>query len=429
MPEQANDCGDGHWCSSGTQCWRAPANIGAIRQGELKCVNPSQEADLQRALNEQLKADRDKKLAEEEARRTRDERSRIDARSKEIERAAGAARKSLEQASVAQKQAAQQLQRAAEQRRQSDLQRLQKSNYEAVRSRKPETCAAKQIEAMATGSDPNKVQCGGNADASSPRPALPSAPAPRDKVWAEQLDNLKRNAVRLQPEERHFPPTNKVAAVPSTDNKCRTTFMCGTPPKQYACPCTIETPSLPATAKRIGSNAGGTGLSSSGGIEFQGGKLDSASVNIGKSQTFSLRDAQGQLFGVNTRLDAVQLQGAVSAGLGTKGAVIEVKGSGALLHGEATRGGTRATGDAGAAEVRASAGLGLQGVNAEAGAGAYLVRGRIDQSFTLAGFQVSGYAQAGIGVEAKAGFGVGPKDDKIQLGLGPLELGIEASRN
>jgi hypothetical protein len=62
-----------------------------------------------------------------------------------------------------------------------------------------------------------------------PSPALPQA----------QLDYLKRNAVSLQPETRKIgaanaaEPTNPLSGVGST-------FLCGTPPNQYACPASIE---------------------------------------------------------------------------------------------------------------------------------------------------------------------------------------------
>lgn len=210
IPEQANDCGNGNWCNSGTQCWRAPANIGSIREGEFKCVTPSQAADLQRALMEQLAAERQRKLAEEEEKRSRDEQRRIAAKMTELQKQEGAARRQLEQAASAQKQASQQFLQAAEQQR---LQRAQKLNADRARgaTQVPESCTLKQIQAIANGADPNKACSSIGTPAVQPLPT--NSPTPQEKASANQLDYLRRNAVRMQPDERKValpasPPSN-----------------------------------------------------------------------------------------------------------------------------------------------------------------------------------------------------------------------------
>jgi len=218
IPQEANDCGDGHWCNAGTQCWRAPVNIGSVRQGELHCVTPSQAADLERAIANQHTAEREQIIANEAIRRNNDEQHRIGARRGEIERQQAEARRKLEQAAIAQKQAAQQFQKAAEQQRQASLQGLQKLSKAQPQSRAaaPATCAAKQIQAIANGSDPEKILCGRGSNTPTVQPVLPNAPSQRDKAWADQLEYLKRNEVRLQPEERKLAPATPQASIPPT---------------------------------------------------------------------------------------------------------------------------------------------------------------------------------------------------------------------
>ncbi len=203
IPQEANDCGDGHWCNAGTQCWRAPSNIGSIRQGELKCVTPSQAGDLERALIEQLQAERQKKIAEEEERRRNEEQRRVEAKRKEIETQQADARQKLDKSALAQKQASQQLQKSADQQRQAELKRLQALRDEQL-SRPAvagESCDARKISAIALGNDPNKVVCSSSAPSAS-QPSPQKTLTPQEKAWADQLDYLKRNAVRLQPEVR-----------------------------------------------------------------------------------------------------------------------------------------------------------------------------------------------------------------------------------
>ncbi len=85
--------------------------------------------------------------------------------------------------------------------------------------------------------------------------------------------------------------------------------------------------------------------------------------------------------------------------------------------------------EGGTAEAKAKGNLGPSGVSANLEASAYIVTERIDQKFKVAGVTVDVHEQAGIGVEAKAAFGIAAKDANITTGIGPFELGVALSKN
>lgn len=168
---------------------------------------------------DQLAAQRQRTLAEEEERRKREEQRRIDARRAELQKQEAEAQKKLQQAASAQKQASQQLQRATEQQRQAELLQTQKVNGVKLQGRTPESCAIKQINAIAIGADPNKVLCG-TSDSPAGQVVQQKAQTSEDKAWNDQLDSLRRNAVRLQPEDRKItqppmPPSESPPRTPS----------------------------------------------------------------------------------------------------------------------------------------------------------------------------------------------------------------------
>jgi hypothetical protein len=89
------------------------------------------------------------------------------------------------------------------------------------------TWARRQLEELARGKNQVTVPVA---------PAGKNVTAPTN-ITKEQLDYLRRNIVVLQPEQR------KIALampVPPTAPQALSTFLCGTPPNQYACPTAIE---------------------------------------------------------------------------------------------------------------------------------------------------------------------------------------------
>ena len=218
IPQDADDCGGGRWCARGTQCWRATANVGSIRRGELECVTADQAAELEQAIAAQREEERQKRLAAEEAKRKAEQAKRDEKQRAEL-------RRQQEQDAASRRQADEQLRRASEQQRQAELQRAARLRDEELRRRAvpQESCDLRKIQAIANGQDPNKVLCsnptgqGGRACSHRRRNSRR-----RNKAWADQLDYLRRNAVRLQPEER------RIAASPSvtlpTDPRVCSTF-------------------------------------------------------------------------------------------------------------------------------------------------------------------------------------------------------------
>ncbi|WP_194479229.1 hypothetical protein [Bradyrhizobium sp. CCBAU 53338] len=145
---------------------------------------------------EQLAADRAQKLADEDRKRERDEQRRIDSKRAELQKQESVTRRQLEQAAASQRRANEQLLRGAEQLRQQ-----RNLNAERVRSaaHAPDSCTVKQIQAIANGTDPNKA-CGLQPAGGAQSPG--NTPTPQDKKSNDQLEYLRRNIVRLQPDER-----------------------------------------------------------------------------------------------------------------------------------------------------------------------------------------------------------------------------------
>src|SRR5262249_916267 len=116
----------------------------------------------------------------------------------------------------------------------------------------PESCDAQKIQAIANGADPNKVVCG------FATPAAPSTSTmtPAEKAWAAQLDYLKRNTVRLQPEARKIasPPTQP----PVPNQTVCSTFpngRCPTPEEAAAARAQQEAEAADAERQRIAAEA------------------------------------------------------------------------------------------------------------------------------------------------------------------------------
>lgn len=191
-------------------CWTAPANVSSIRRGELKCVTGEQATELEQAIATQREEERQRRLAAEQEKRRREEERRVAARkaeqAKRDEKQRAELKRKQEQDATARKQAEEQLKKAIEQQRQAELQRAAKLRDEELRKRagSGENCDFKKIQAIANGQDPNKVVCG----AVNPNSQVATQPSPQAGASAEHLEYLRRNAVRLQPEER------KVTVVP-----------------------------------------------------------------------------------------------------------------------------------------------------------------------------------------------------------------------
>ena len=64
-----------------------------------------------------------------------------------------------------------------------------------------ESCDVRKLRAIADGPDSSKVVCGQGAQQSQPQ----NQAAGRDSQWAAQLEYLKRNAVKFEPETRRMP--------------------------------------------------------------------------------------------------------------------------------------------------------------------------------------------------------------------------------
>lgn len=443
LPHDSVDCGNGGSCSAGKKCSgdgkhcfdRNAVDCGGGRScpaGRL-CINGGAECLTRAEIADREAAER-KRKADEAAERQRiaEAQAAVERRQREEQEKQRLAQKDA----LARQKAEEELRKRVEAQRQADLQKaakLQQQQLKSVAQPAGSSCALRKLQAWADGRDGNAIVCSDAIPQTAPKTTSPPVTTTQqDMQWQRQLEYLRQNQVRLQPEQRLIELPTSPAPAKSQEvakNTCTSTFMCGTPPNRYVCPCTVEAREETIN-KDFGREQGvGDGVAGGVGLTFADGKFSDASIGLGKTVTYSLREVQGQIYGVNTRLSALQIQGVVTAGVGTKGACIEVNGKVALAHAEARQGATTLSADAGSVEARGTAFISPSGAGGEVGIAAYAAKARVDESFKVAGLRISGYAQSGIGLEAKAGFNVGAQDDKITLGGGPFEVGLEAVRN
>src|SRR5450631_1406360 len=484
IPQEANDCGDGHLCNAGTQCWRAPTNIGSIRQGELKCVTSSQAADLERALMEQLQAEQRRKQAEEDARRQQEQ----EVRRQQIDKQIAQVKQRQQQFAKSHTQASEQMQALLDRQRQLNLQKITKLNQEQILRRAPmaQSCDARKIQAIADGLDPDKISCG--SVGSTATQSVPSQPSPstQQTAWAKQLDYLKDHAVRLQPESRMINSPSSSAAIESStaaangsssyvlkprndgmvdvvqNGKVASTISAQSAQSQfgYRSPAqwaTLQPPgpanseSKPDTIYRnFQSSVTGFGktntppseptnrpsanVSASAGIEFQGGKVSSSGpvLGISKSVESSAFQAPGQAAGFSSQIDVAKLRGDVTTTVGSKSVSVNLSTGVTAIGDSISYRNLTMTNKILSADAHVSGAIGVTGASLSAGAGATLVSDQIDANFKVGRLTVDVSGEGGVGVSAHGDAALGAKGATLsaELGFGPqVGLGLSVTAN
>lgn len=240
-----DDCGDGSSCHAGTVCWRAPEDVEQTEGGKTTCQTPDERDRLAR-LVEQQKRDRQERKDRE------------------------AAEAKFKADAPARQKVSDQLKKGLEQQRDTDLKKSTEQRQQELRAFTAEfgprsancrlvemgwgaaegkACALKELETappkntakLSSPRDPSwaRARLEGLSRGESNSLETPTAPASGRGVTKQQLEYLRRNVATLQPESRRIalaPPP----AVPQPAPQSLSTFMCGAPPNQTACPVTIE---------------------------------------------------------------------------------------------------------------------------------------------------------------------------------------------
>jgi hypothetical protein len=121
---------------------------------------------------------------------------------------------------------------SVDQQRRQELQKRQQTLADCQAD-----CNVKKLIDIANGGDGRSVICLCNAPANSGTNPRPPGPSLQRQT---QQNYLRQNAVRLQPEQRQVAIPAQQAPAPNLGPQSNCTFMCGSPPNQYKCPCAIE---------------------------------------------------------------------------------------------------------------------------------------------------------------------------------------------
>lgn len=260
FPADVVDCGNGQWCQQGTNCWRMPKDYPDPKNaGTIRCVTPEQQAEMEQfykgrkeavrqAEREKLEAARRKEEERKEAARRKVEEQREAARRKEEERKEAIARaeearrqaevkRLQEQHAVARQKVSEQLKQALEKQRLLELQKAAQTKQQELQRAAPPrqfNFTECQLIELANGASSQRAKSNCNLKYLETRSGAPSpAPAPppaAGTVSPEQLEELRRKAVSLQPERRRIalpqPP-----AIPKTYTQPEHTFV---PPNNAA---------------------------------------------------------------------------------------------------------------------------------------------------------------------------------------------------
>lgn len=223
VPEDSADCGGGSYCKSGRECWTASGDVpGLLKKGDEKCLTSEEQSHWDKRIADTARERREEKERATAEKKRKDEEEKRTAEQKKID---------TNTASIQKDEYALRLEESK--RRMEELTRQAQSEANA-RSARPANWAQQQPEALARGESVQSTPVARNA-----APVTPTMSDPNSFfVLKPQLQEQRTISV----------PTRPPAAA--------ATFMCGTPPNQYACPVSVgQSSAAPPPASPSGATA------------------------------------------------------------------------------------------------------------------------------------------------------------------------------